>query len=550
MKSFIHHLLPSAAIALVAFAAVVSAIDPAGSYPRSFAGPGLTIDEVFNVEQGVYLADGFRGYGWGALHPDSLQEIFGHPVYLPDHPPLGRLMLGVTHECVRGLFPPHDQGQPSRFTTAAARPASALAFSLVVLLVGAMTSIWYGRCAGTTAALALVMMPRLFGHAHLAALESCLNLTYVMAVLLTIHFWTRQQKAGDSALETPHWRTAAWTGACWGLALLTKIQAVLIPIPLVIWCLWKWRLKGIKPLAIWGVTGFIVFFVGWPWLWLDSWNHLTTYFGQATDRASLNVWYLGERWSDKTVPWHYPFVIFATTIPCLFLLLAGWGCRHSANTTTERSRTLLVIGSAIWPLIVFALPGVAVYDGERLFLCCFPLWGVVIGRGGGLVWTWLRLRMSPTTSATIFALALATQSYGLFSSHPGFLGYYNLIVGGPRGAQALGMEASFWGEGMTREFFQSVADRVPQGAEVHIGPIMHGLQIPDWEHQVVAFKNRQIKLRPWDPERTTPKYLILYSRKADLPAEWRTTPPANARLLIAQQQQGVTLAALYEFDSE
>jgi len=42
-------------IAVLAFLAVVAAIDPAGSYPDMPQGPGLTTDEMFNAEEGVRL---------------------------------------------------------------------------------------------------------------------------------------------------------------------------------------------------------------------------------------------------------------------------------------------------------------------------------------------------------------------------------------------------------------------------------------------------------------------------------------------------------------
>ncbi|MEX0727849.1 MAG: hypothetical protein WEB58_02640 [Planctomycetaceae bacterium] len=548
----VRNLLWPAVIAIAAFFAIVSSIDPAGSYPRSRTGPGLTIDEVFNVEQGAYLVEGMRGYGWGAMHPASLMEIFGHPIYLPDHPPLGRLMLGLSHETVRVMFPPVDVG--SRFTTAAARPASALAFALLVLLVGGVTANWFGRNAGVIAAISLVLMPRLFGHAHLAALESWLNLTYLACVLGTIHFWTRQPADEPATVAIPTHKIAFWTGTLWGLALLTKIQAVLIPIPFIIWTLWRWRLKGIVPLAIWGAAGFIVFFLGWPWLWIDPWNHLAAYFGRASERVSLNAWYFGERFADKNVPWHYSFVMFFTTIPLAFHLLAGWGCWHAGRADEKQSvirqRSMLVIASALWPLVMFALPGIAVYDGERLFLCSFPLWSVMIGRGGVFLWEALRLRMSSRRATMIFAFALAAQSVALIASAPTFLGYYNVLVGGPRVANALGLETSYWGEGLTREFFDAVAETVPQGAEVYIGPIMHPLQIPDWERQIVSLKRRGVQLIPWDPAHTRPKFLILYSRRADLPPDWRTSAPANVKLLVAEREQEVILAALYELPSE
>ena len=47
---------------------------------------------------------------------------------------------------------------------------------------------------------------------------------------------------------------------CLGLALLTKIQAVLLVPPVMVWMLWNWRWKGILPLLVWGGAGLLVFY--------------------------------------------------------------------------------------------------------------------------------------------------------------------------------------------------------------------------------------------------------------------------------------------------
>ena len=98
-----------ALIGAVAFLAVVAAIDPAGDYPDAPQGPGLTIDESFNVEQGVRLVEGLREWVLGKIAQReiiSFREIFGDVRDLPnaklgyhnpDHPPLGRFWLGLWH---------------------------------------------------------------------------------------------------------------------------------------------------------------------------------------------------------------------------------------------------------------------------------------------------------------------------------------------------------------------------------------------------------------------------------------------------------------------
>ncbi|MES2790704.1 MAG: glycosyltransferase family 39 protein, partial [Planctomycetota bacterium] len=306
-------------LAILATVMVMWALDPAGDYPARAEGPGLTVDEIFNVDLGARLADHLlTGDFPGAIRVGQT---------LPDHPPLGRLWLGLFHEFVLLLAPPHGQHAP--LVVAAARVGSAVAFGILVWLVGWTAARWFGNPAGWVAAAGLILMPRVFGHAHLAALETVLNLTYVAAVLSVARTW--------SASTAPTVRTALLSGLWLGLALLTKIQAIFIPIPVLVWAVLNWRQRAVWPLLIWGVTGVVVFVCGWPWLWLDPVGHVLKYLGHASERSVIQVWYCGQMFADRAVPWHYPWVLFATTVPVgLHLLgLAGVFVRQPLPVTTS-----------------------------------------------------------------------------------------------------------------------------------------------------------------------------------------------------------------------
>ena len=112
-----------------------------------------------------------------------------------------------------------------------ARLAPALSFAILVGLVTATTARRFGCGAGAVAGFSLLAMPRVFAHAHLAALDTFLSLFWVLA-LFTV----------DSALG--HRRpvlAAAGAGVAFGLALLTKIHAwFLLPIVLI----WAWVRLG------------------------------------------------------------------------------------------------------------------------------------------------------------------------------------------------------------------------------------------------------------------------------------------------------------------
>ena len=270
-----------AIISLVALCAITLTLDPADCRPTLPEGPGITLDETFNVQMGVYLVDLVpREYGWEILNPFNLMDAF-EAAYNPDHPPLGRLWLGVFHRIVQAVAPPAGLDD-APFVTVSARFGSAVAFTLTVLVIGIFTGRQYGSVAGNAAALSLVLMPRLFGHAHLAALETVTNLVWTVTVLAAASLWTRGNCPSD--------RAAVVVGILLGAALLTKMQAILLPPLIGLWALWHWRSQAMRPLAIFGSVGCLVFVAGWPWLWRDFPGLLIDYFSRTTQRIMLHVW--------------------------------------------------------------------------------------------------------------------------------------------------------------------------------------------------------------------------------------------------------------------
>ena len=539
-------------VAILSWLTIVACIDPGGSYPQLPEGPGLTIDEIFNVEQGVYLVEQARSLGWLNLVPGTSQEAYrpNNGIYNPDHPPLGRWWLGVHHHLTWWLFPPHDP--EGSVVTACARTGSATAFALTVFLVGCFATRWSGQSAGLMTAISLVLMPRLFGHAHLASLETITNLTCSASVLVVADWW--------SGPSPPTRRAAIAAGLFLGLALLTKIQAVLIPIPVVAWGLWRWRTSVIVPLILWGTTALIVFFVLWPFLWFDPLGNGLAYLGRATNRSIIQVWYFGQKFSDKEVPWHYPFVMFGLTIPVVLNVLGfvalwprsptqtGGSLERSALDQTrstkktrgvERSsvgftseqcgaRDLLLLACMAFPLIVFAIPGVAVYDGERLFLTSFPLWSFFVGRGWKELERWISNRVhSHSTARLVSSVLLLLTALPLMDMSPCHLGYYNQLsklIPGTAESKTM-MEVDYWGVGVTRTLLKTVVQSVPEGASVAVLPTLHQFQADEYRRQSPILRAHGVKTVEYRPDSIAQEYELVFCRLADLPEVWKRPKP-------------------------
>ena len=235
---------------------------------------------------------------------------------------------------------------------------------------------------------------------------------------------------------------------------------------MAIWALWHWRARAIGPLVLWGVVGLAVFFLFWPWLWPDPFHRFLEYADGTTQRAVLYVWYFGRRYADREVPWHYALVTFFVTVPIGLHALGVLGLLKGPSPPWKERHGQLVFGALLFPLVLFSVPHVAVYDGARLFLVVFPLWAILVGRGGKISLSWLREKLPARAAIGVAACLLAAQGWGLMAEWPCFLSYYNLGVGGPYGANRLGLEVDYWGEAVTHDLLEQVVRTVPDGARV------------------------------------------------------------------------------------
>ena len=197
-------------------------------------------------------------------------------------------------------------------------------------------------------------------------------------------------------------------------------------------------------------------------------------------------------------------------------------------------REQLLVLATLFPLVLFALPGIAVYDGERLFLISYPIWAVLIGRGGAAAlghlrekadsgqWRLVASRRARVTVATLFLL---TQGIGAIVMHPCQLSYYNLLVGGLYGADRLGFERTYWGDSLTRSLLQSLFDDKSTRATVSVEPVLHQFQLPELLSQSPILRRQQVTLMAvGDVARTrkrgeqtleTPRMQLGFLRRAD-----------------------------------
>lgn len=492
-------------------------------------GPGITVDEPLDVRPGrTYLA-AVWSEGLHFLDRRVVDRVFRDNA---EHPPLGRWLLGIASVIGEPFEVLWKGPDPTGQYVLSGRLAPALAFAALVSVVTRTAAIRWSAASGVAAGFALLAMPRVFAHAHLAALDTFLSF-----------FWTWALLAAEKALHSARpVRAMSAAGAVWALALLIKIHAwVLLPI-IGIWSLIRLpRRRAAAAVLAWTAVGSSLFLIGWPWLWYDGWARLQAYWGTGVVRVAILVQYFGQVLLDRDVPWHYPWFYFLVTIPLGLQLLGVVGLVRGWRNRREDPFPLLLAGTILVFVVLFSTR-VPVYDGERLFLNIFPAWALLIGLGFGWLWNH---RSSSRNRRVILTLFMVAQGYGVVALHPFGLSYYNGLVGGLPGAERLGLELTYWNDPVDQTLLDRLASLAEPGATAALVPSLYPGQGILTTNRALA--RREIVLK--DTEGALGAEWVVLSRRT---AYWR--PEIVARLksgkgkrVATRTRQGVWLSALWHF---
>ena len=177
-------------------------------------------------------------------------------------------------------------------------------------------------------------------------------------------------------------------------------------------------------------------------------------------------------------------------------------------------------------------------------LVSFPLWAVLIGRGGGIVASWLTTKVSPRIATIGLSLLLAGQAIGLAAYRPAYLSYYNLLVGGLAGAERLGFEPTYWGDSVTSDLLDAAAQAVPAGGTLAVAPVLHQFQLDDLSSQSPALRERNVRLVEYGtPDAASADALLVFERRSSMNADLRRRL-ATAEPIAAVERQTVRLARI------
>jgi 4-amino-4-deoxy-L-arabinose transferase-like glycosyltransferase len=514
---------------------------------------GLTYDE------GWYISRSVRAREWaGALATDpgfalsqegirrywAAETRSGDQVLKEQQPGAVKLVGGLLGYPVGLVF---GVAFPERAGT-----ALFLAGCLVALYVF-IAGVW-GRAAGWFAVGALLLMPRAFAHAHLCALDVPVMSMMLIAVALMF-----------AAVQKGSLLLAALSGLAWGVALSCKINALFVPLILAAWILLLHRgfaLRAALSLAVGGPVGFLA---TWPWLWHHTGSRLADYLHFHLQHYPVAVSYFGHVSAHQ--PWHYPLVMTAITTPPVTLLLGLIGIGLAArelrrkpsdapevadDTRWRRSQALLVLLGALFTIGFNCLPSAPKYTGVRLFLPFFAFLAALAAISFGAMGEALARRvpagegrlLSPVRVKVLLAgLALLPALRVVLGTHPYQLSYYNVFIGGTRGAVAQGLEATYWGDSYMA-VCNDLAPRLQPGDTVWVD--LPGCQWIIEQYLKPVCPDLRFASSGWPPPETS--WAIVQNKASELSPAARALM-ASGPPLFAAELDGVPLSLLYGRDS-
>lgn len=501
---------------------------------------GYAWDESYYFEPSAKAADWLtevlRGH-----RPFSREKIEEYWSERSEHPSVQKFLSGLA---LRTFPDPRDHLK-------AVRLPMAILFGITLALIYLVGRRAFGPMSGLIAAVLYATLPRVFGHAHFATLETPL----LFAIMLVVFCYLR-------GLDHPFW--AVMTGIGFGLLLATKLNAFFVPIPLIIWGHLYARRKYVNNLFAMLVLGPIVMVALWPWLWHDTAARLLDYLHFHAIHQKTAVWFMGQKWGyDATAsnaPWYYPTVMLLITTPIVALVLIAVGTIRTVIQPQRRpyGAFFLVCALVMWG--VASAPGTPKYDGERLFLPIFPFLALLGGSGFVSLIHRIDVMLARYGSrdarrrewfthkvAFAFVLLLLVDGGGaIWRYYPFMLSYYNPLVGGLKGASR-DFESIYWGEALNDDTIKFL-NSLPDGSNIRVlamneqnfkdlrgwGVLKATLRFdgdPPYDYHVLQFRRGLFK-RPERALADTSIFLKLYEVTAD---------PVDAK-----PGKGVTLLAIYK----
>ncbi|MEW6410122.1 MAG: glycosyltransferase family 39 protein [Nitrospirota bacterium] len=430
---------------------------------------GITYDEFnyfhstdLQIEWFVLL---YKGISTGdiktTISDDVIKKYWNWEPHRVPHPPFSRILSAIT----KSIFYP----AVNLFT--AYRLSVVIFFALLTCLIFLWASKIYDLSTAIVSSLSFILMPHVFGLSHIGITD--IPLTF---------FWFASAYTFYRGLTD--WRWSVIFGIVLGLAFSTKFSAFFIPIPLLVWAhIYKRRMYYNNLFSMIFLSP-IIMFATQPYLWHKTIPRLLEFMHQSITRMDnpatrIPTYFFHEQLLGNQLPLYYPFFITAVSIPLSILLVVIVGIFFPFRKTPIIDIQHLLIFNTIFILIIPILPGGTIHDGVRLLLPAFPFLAAIGGTGFFHLKEYIKnllnskgyscriknLKTKVTTTLSI--LIIIPAAIEMIDIHPNELMYYNNLVGGVKGAYALGLETTYLGEAFNKDFIDFLNRELPQNASIN-----------------------------------------------------------------------------------
>lgn len=319
------------------------------------------------------------------------------------------------------------------------------------------------RVAACGAVAALLLMPRVFAHAHFASFDGPLTSCWILA-WAAFRVGQTPSSVGKNVAQTPSSvgkntppfvlpAAGLWTAILFGIALgmtmSCKATGWLAIVPFAAVAIAYRDRAALRTLAIGLPLAGLTFFALNPPLWSEPIHGLLTFLRLNFDRGAqpglnISTQFFGRMYNlDFPIPWYNAWVWTAITVPVGVLAVAMLGVWTAARGWRGDARAMLVLANWLILLVVRAIPGVPPHDAERLILPSFAFLAVLSGMGCDAL-----VRRAGRWAWPLLAAAGVGGLSSLVWYAPQWLSYYNLLIGGLPGATALGMEPTYYWDGL------------------------------------------------------------------------------------------------------
>lgn len=243
------------------------------------------------------------------------------------HPPLAGILIALGTRLAPHWLDPLAQ----------ARFGPIMLFSLAAGAMFYRLQREYRSCAVSGMAVAaLLLMPRMFAHAHFATLDGPLTACWILA-------WAAFAPACRD------WRLIGCFGLALGLTLNAKFTGWLAPLPFLAWTVLYRDRSATRALVVGVPIALAVFVLLNPPLWEHPVDGLRTFFELNLDRGArpqhnISTQFFGRMYNlDYPLPWYNALIWTAITMsPMLLILGIGGIVTTLGRWRTDRASMLLV----------------------------------------------------------------------------------------------------------------------------------------------------------------------------------------------------------------